>query len=255
MTTVTQGPKWKKADLAWLGLALATHAGLLLLPLGKPEGKPPLPKQLTVELIDWRAPAEPLVPELNDVITETVTPDSQPKPEPRVEALPREALTGPANPPRQPAGPDSQTLESEPIENLPPDRLTAAFLLNSASRAELPKVEAASTQTLGVHQRRELPSNWQRGNRVNALLTGEPGLDIVMAPAETEIVDRWLDAQGGHNVVVNLPNGDTYCGRAQAWDPMQPLVEHIMMFRPCGGGGKRTFDMASRPTPRWSTAE
>jgi hypothetical protein len=73
--------------------------------------------------------------------------------------------------------------------------------------------------------------------------------DGMVAPPETEIVDRWLAADGSQNVVVNLPSGETLCGRAEAWNPMQALVEHVMMFRSCGGGGKRTFEMASRETP------
>lgn len=256
MTTVTQGSKWKKADLAWLGLAVATHAGLLLLPLEvRIDKPPPLPQRLILELVNWRAQAETLVPEVNDAIPETVAPASPPDPEALVEALHREALMDLADPSEHPAETDAVTSESDPLEDIPLDRLSAALLLHSASQPELPKVESGSKQILGVYSPRGMPTNWHRGNPANEQLTAESGLDIVVAPARTEIVDRWLDAQGGHNVVVNLPNGDTYCGHAQAWDPMQPLVEHIMMFRPCGGGGKRTFDMASRPTPRWSTAQ
>jgi len=65
-------------------------------------------------------------------------------------------------------------------------------------------------------------------------------------PNKTEIADRWLAADGSHNVVINTPSGQTFCGRALAWDPMQPLVEHVMQFRPCGGGGERTFKMTQR---------
>ena len=68
----------------------------------------------------------------------------------------------------------------------------------------------------------------------------------MVLPNKTEIVDRWLAADGSQNVVVNTPDGHTLCGRARAWDPMQPLVEHVMQFRPCGGGGKRTFEMPRR---------
>jgi len=73
--------------------------------------------------------------------------------------------------------------------------------------------------------------------------------DGMMAPVETELVDRWQAADGSANVVINTPNGDTLCGRAEAWNPMQPLLEHLMMFRSCGGGGKRTFSMAAREPP------
>ena len=73
--------------------------------------------------------------------------------------------------------------------------------------------------------------------------------DGMMAPVETELVDRWQASDGSSNVVINTPNGDTFCGRAEAWNPMQPLVEHLTMFRSCGGGGKRTFSMAARELP------
>ena len=61
-------------------------------------------------------------------------------------------------------------------------------------------------------------------------------------PADTGAVDRWLAADGSHNVVITAPDGETYCGRAEAWNPMNPLVEPIMTYRSCGAG-KRTFDM------------
>ena len=68
----------------------------------------------------------------------------------------------------------------------------------------------------------------------------------MVLPTKTEIVDRWLAADGTHNVVLNTPSGDTLCGRAQAWTPMNPLFEPIMTFWKCGGGGKRAFKMPDR---------
>ena len=68
----------------------------------------------------------------------------------------------------------------------------------------------------------------------------------MMAPAETQVIDRWLAAVGSHNVVVETSSGNTYCGRATAWNPMNPLFEPVMQYRPCGGGGKRTFTMPDR---------
>jgi hypothetical protein len=71
----------------------------------------------------------------------------------------------------------------------------------------------------------------------------------MIAPAETELLDRWQAADGSQNVVINTPRGETLCGRAEAWDPMHPLVEYVMLFRSCGGGGKRTFTMDKRELP------
>ena len=36
------------------------------------------------------------------------------------------------------------------------------------------------------------------------------------------------------------------CRRAEAWNPMNPLFEPVMMFRSCGGG-RPSFEMPSRP--------
>jgi hypothetical protein len=81
---------------------------------------------------------------------------------------------------------------------------------------------------------------------------GENRFSDAYAPAGTEIVDRWLAADGSHNVVIRAPNGMILCGRALPWNPMEPLVEHVMMFRSCGGGGERSFSMPERLVPRRS---
>ena len=69
----------------------------------------------------------------------------------------------------------------------------------------------------------------------------------MVLPGKTEIVDRWLSVDGTQNVVINTPGGNTLCGRVEAWDPMQALDERLMHFRPCGGGGRRTFEINKRP--------
>lgn len=63
--------------------------------------------------------------------------------------------------------------------------------------------------------------------------------------AGIEIVDRWLAADGSHNVLIRTPSGNMLCGRAEAWDPMRPLVEHVTMFRVCGAG-EPTFEWPDR---------
>ena len=86
-----------------------------------------------------------------------------------------------------------------------------------------------------------MPANWRPG------IPSEPNRFAgLFARESVEIVDRWLAADGSHNVVINTPSGETYCGRAEAWSPLNPLLEPIMMWRPCGGGGKRTFDWPDR---------
>lgn len=61
-----------------------------------------------------------------------------------------------------------------------------------------------------------------------------------------ETIDRWLAADGSQNVMITLPSGETYCGRAEAWNPMNPLIEPVMMYRPCGPSSPPTFELSRR---------
>lgn len=77
-------------------------------------------------------------------------------------------------------------------------------------------------------------------------LPGSSGRPARAAPARSvEIVDRWLAADGSHNVVLRAPSGNLLCGRAEAWDPLRPLVEHVTMFGACGNG-EPTFEWPDR---------
>jgi hypothetical protein len=101
--------------------------------------------------------------------------------------------------------------------------------------------EKKSKGQLGVFTPRPLPENWRpRIIPTDTIFNGR------MLPQKTGILDRWLAADGSQNVVINTPRGDTLCGRAEPWNPMSPLVEPVMMFRPCAGGGRRTFSMPDR---------
>jgi hypothetical protein len=250
----SQQPHAKRntAQLAWLGFALLVHGALLLLPMGGWTEKPRSQPRMTVELVSRlvpraatvTAPAPAAMAEQADRETESAAPQVPPLP-----GEPKEVADS-SGPSLQPHAPEPET-SPEPS----PPRLSAAILLHSASQRAARHPETDSARQLGVHTPRDLPANWGRGRGNEELLSRNPEMAVSMAPGEPVILDRWLDTNGDHNVVVTLPSGDTLCGRAQAWDPMQPLVEHIMLFRTCGSGGKRTFDMASRPTPRWETAE
>jgi len=186
------------------------------------------------------------------------------------ERIPEESVSIPIEPPSEaeaePEPPLLQTEASIPVKSITLDTLppkprvaadeeekpspTTATLFQSVRNLELERPDSPSLRTLGVHSDHGLPENWKAGAGAEALLPEANRFSELFAPAEVEVVDRWLSADGSHNVVVNLPNGETVCGRAQAWDPMQPLVEHVMMFRGCGGGGKRTFDMSMPETRR-----
>jgi hypothetical protein len=202
----------------WLGLAVLLHAAALLLPLTYPQGRPPVDRSLIVSLL---------------------------RPVP---------LPAPAAEPQPPPAPVSVTAQKRPVpsaaapraEAAPPPRLPSTKeILESAQRPGW-TLPAEPTLRLGEFVPPAPPRNWQPSITVEENLFGDAYL-----PAETEIVDRWLAADGSHNVVIRAPNGMTLCGRALPWNPMEPLVEHVMMFRSCGGGGKRSFSTPERLLPRY----
>ncbi|MFC1720590.1 hypothetical protein ACFL00_05605, partial [Pseudomonadota bacterium] len=116
-----------------------------------------------------------------------------------------------------------------------------ATLLDSASRLEWSFPKARQKRQLGVHQPQEIPENWRPSIRMEDNL-----FDGMTVPGKTEVVDEWLANDGSYNVVINTPSGETLCGSKQAWDPMNPMLEHLTLFRKCGGGGKRSFKMPDR---------
>jgi len=123
-----------------------------------------------------------------------------------------------------------------------PARPSAAYLLDLVRRREWRLPQPGSSRQLGVFAPQPLPPNWQSSP------AAAPTRFAGAAPAgRTEVVDRWLAADGSHNVVVTTPGGETFCGRSEPWNPMNPLFEPVRVFRSCGGGGERTFDM---PHPR-----
>lgn len=207
---------------AWLALAVLLHAALLLLPapLRDQAGSPSLALRLALHAPPRIPPplvAEPAPPPPASAPT-TEASGRRPAPSPPVEAAP---VPEPAS--RDPA----------------PPGVDASDLLDAVRRLERGRAEPA--RRLGVLRAPATPPNPRDG------LPGSGRLfQGTVAPREVRIVDRWLAADGSHNVVIETPGGETLCGRAQAWDPMQPLVEHVMMFRSCGGGGERSFEMPER---------
>jgi hypothetical protein len=133
-------------------------------------------------------------------------------------------------------------------DEVPPEELpSAAFLLHSRDDGSWTiSVPEDKGRNLGEPALYTMPSNWRKGAGAKYFNPEENLFDGMVAPAKVEIVDRWLAADGSQNVVIKTPSGHTLCGRAEWSDPMRPLVEKVMMFRPCGGGGKRTFTMPHR---------
>jgi len=208
----------KRRDMLWLGVAVLLHASLLLIPMRHPPSTTEVTPLISVSLI-----APPVELQLLDEL-------------PLQQGLPLAEKSLPVEPPI-PAEPPAQ--DDSPAEPLMP--VTTALLLHSASRFKWPAIKKRDSRQLGVFSAQPIPDNWR------PRITVEDNLfNGMVLPTKTEIVDRWLAADGTHNVVLNTSSGDTLCGRAQPWTPMNPLLEPIMTFWKCGGGGKRTFKMPDR---------
>ena len=139
----------------------------------------------------------------------------------------------------------------EPPENIAPQHdMTAARLMglrdSVAVHVPLESDEDSISLQLGVPRHYELPQNWRRGTGAEALAPFDNTFNGKTVPTDVEVVDRWLAADGSHNVVIETPQGLRLCGRAQAWDPARPLVEHIMQWKICGGDFARPFTFKPR---------
>lgn len=228
-----QGQNWQPRELGFLLIALAVHAALLLLPLKSWQVNPvPVPDSVSVQLSTVQqtarieAPVTPLPEQKTEILDLPLPPITQAEPEPGPETL---AVSEPG---------ESTTPEPEPD---PPRN--ARLLRQSLEQFEWLAKQREDTRQLGDRPTHLLPDNWKENAGVPYQAEFEDILNGMIVPDKVEIVDRWLAADGSHRVVVNLPNGMTMCGRAEAYNPMQPLVEPIMLFGSCGGGGKRTFSV------------
>lgn len=229
--------RFRTADARWLAVAVLAHAALLLIPLRE---RAPVsvdaPAQILLDLVTVEQPAAepPTVPEKTRA-TQSL-PEGQPRTEPEGPTVPE--TENPVIP--QPAfvpGPPEPTVTMARLMGL---RDTVA------EAVPLDPDPAGTARRLGTPDAFELPHNWQRGAGAQALAPFDNTFNGKTVPVETEIVDRWLAADGSHHVVVETPAGLRMCGRARSWDPMQPLVEHIMMWKVCGGDGKVPFKFKPR---------
>jgi hypothetical protein len=229
--------RWRKSDASWLLMALIVHLGLLLIPLTEPVAEKPHQPLLSVSL-------QPFVKDQVSVPTETL---QEQEAEEMVEPAEAPNTADEQNLPLV-----DNTVQDAPIEptmEKPEERPSAALLINSISFIETEEAEADTTLILGRTYSSTTPANWRPGTGTGAARYIENWFEGLALPRSTQIVDRWIANDGRQNVVVNLPNGMTMCGRREASDPLRPMVEQLMMFHSCGGGGKRTFSMA-RTEPR-----
>jgi len=211
--------RFSRRDGAWLIAAVLLHGCLLLIPLKQFSTHTATPRVLTISL------PKP--------IPRSTRTEDIPVPAAMAEKPPQE-LPEP-QPPRL-----AQTPEQEPTAE-PVEKPSAATLFDSVRRFDWSIQESPKARVLGQPRPYEVPENWRSGINLEENL-----FDGMMVPAKTEIVDQWITADGSRNIVLNTPGGQTLCGRARAWDPLRPMVPQLMMFRTCGGGGKRSFKMPDR---------
>lgn len=202
-------------------LAVLLHALLLLIPAKKPA---PMPIQRSVAVdIRFESPAR-------DEALPTPPVEPVPQPVPMPESLP-ESLPE--------SSPSAPSLVAEPVLRTRPE-VTTALLLEQARELEW-KAPDQPARTPGLAYIPDLPPNLAR-----PVLPMTPNrFDSYVLSGEQEILDQWMEPGGTINAVVKLPNGDILCGRMAPWSMMDPLVEPVAMYRPCGGGGKR----AARASP------
>jgi len=219
-------------DGLWLSIAVVLHAGLFLVPVSKEpsDERSPAPA-LTIELLYRPVAVQPFV-------------QRQPVPEPEPVQPPEPETTTPPEP--EPAPVTELAVEDEippttEIAEEPHTAMSTAVLLQSAADRKWPLPPEDTGRQLGVFVPQDVPENWKP-----AITVEDNRFNGMTVPRQVQVVDRWLSPDGSYNVVVNTPNGDTLCGRGRAWDPMQPLVENVVMFSSCGGGGKRTFEWPDR---------
>ena len=224
--------RWKKSDVCWLAIAVGAHLALLLVPLKMPVSdtldQPLISISLTGFVEDSHLEPVKKPPEApGDVAEPEVVPADDSEPD---------------------ISTDDKVAQIAPIE-LSPDETeevvlpSAAQLIESISSIRIEQSEPAATRLLGNRFSASLPPNWRAGTGTGALRYTDNWFEGMAVPRSTEIVDRWSSNDGSQHMVVNLPNGKTLCGRRAPPDPLRPMVENLMMFGPCPGGGKRTFNM------------
>lgn len=204
----------KAVDCLWLGIALLFHSVVLLVPISIPTEVSPVAEIITVTLVKQlkvEPPKDHPVKHQPEIIAEKKSPSitSEPK--------------------------DSQQVESVLVSTQAlPKSITTAQLLRSVDHLKLSIPEKKKPLALGAISAPPLPANWSPSLKIDDnLFNGK------VASAGSEIMDQWVDAGGGINMVIKTSSGNTLCGQAQAWTSMNPLVEPVMMWRSCGGGGKR----------------
>ena len=221
--------RWRSKDGLWLSLAIALHVLVLMIPT-----RQEAPTITSIIPLNIRLLAPPAIdkPFVEDSVQ---LKDEYPA---------TENVTDASALPEKPELASQENVESSPPHARIREEVIpgTARLLDSASELDWPLPAVENFRRLGVFVPQALPENWRPGFKIE-----DNPFNGMVLPGKTEIVDRWLSVDGTQNVVINTPGGNTLCGRVEAWDPMQALDERLMHFRPCGGGGRRTFEINKRP--------
>lgn len=230
-------PRLSYREGGWLVLAVALHALLLLIPQAEERPRAIVERaKLAIRLMPLSAPPARELP--RESVAEAVHPAPIPR---RLPASP--AATLPAPEPALPMGPPQEIAEDDL-------GVSAARLIDLrdsvTERVPLEKSAETPRLRLGSPKPFERRGNWQSGTGADALAPFDNAFNGKTVPAEVEIVDRWLAADGSQNVIVETPAGLRLCGRAPPWDPAQPLVEHVMRWQVCGGDFARPFKYKPR---------
>lgn len=237
LKTVTPSLQPHQARFAgWLAVAIFLHALLLLIPAQQGLSPGPTANSLAVVLTRaWQAAPGAAVMDRARAEMEPSPPEPRSAPEPL-----------PPSPPGRPTA-EAPRLAAPAREDAPspdagsPDQaVTAARLLDLANPHDWRLPGASEARRPGELAPRPLRPHWRPGTSL-----GPSRFDGRALPERVEIVDRWLAPDGSHNVMIETPTGEMLCGRAAAWDPMQPLVEQVMMYRSCGRA-RSTFEWPER---------
>ena len=208
-----------RRELGILAMAIMLHAAFLMLPIKRQLDATPADRIVEVNLLPAAASLPPTAS----------APESQPLAEP-VEKEPPEPLP---SEPEIPA-PSIAVDEIQPGPTNPV--LTVARLLDQMQRMEW-KPPQATADREAIY--RPLTSKLYARLKRPVLELEVNLFDELVIPVEVEIVDRWLEPNGTHRVVIHTPTGHTLCGRHEPVDLFRPWLQMPMMFHPCAGGGKR----------------
>ena len=207
-----------------LAAAILLHALLFSLPLKRALGPDGAQRDLSITL-EWNRPLRAEHPEER---TASAAESQELIPEPKVE--------------ESAAAPPAPSVDRK-FSPRPTARISTASLLDLATRLEWGAQTPPRPRAPGRFIAPAEPANGIYAEAKDRLASGSTS-----GRHGIETIDRWLAADGSQNVMITLPSGETFCGRAEAWNPMNPLFEPVMMYRPCGPSSPRSFELSRRHT-------